>query len=292
MPRQTLAAPTAAQSPSCGNGVVEAGEQCDDGNTFQSDGCSAACQLQAGFNCPVPNSRCLPDSPTFTGSVSRSTALGTLLGALAAFCAGFCLKCLPASKSRAKPPGADSAAQSQAPGDAPLNSRTTARAAGASQHNDEAIGALSRLEMQDAFFAGRDDASDDDNAIADDDDDEYIDPGDGGPYIALELGQEVKFKGRPAVVRYIGTTEFASGEWIGLEMLAGAGRHDGSYLGRRYFSCKRAGNVGMFARRGAIADPDLLTSSRQLASRAPSRLPSRRSNMAVRTVSRVGHGRR
>jgi cysteine-rich repeat protein len=28
----------------CGNGVVEAGEECDDGNTTDGDGCGAACE--------------------------------------------------------------------------------------------------------------------------------------------------------------------------------------------------------------------------------------------------------
>lgn len=30
----------------CGNGIVEAGEQCDDGNTTNGDGCSSTCQLE------------------------------------------------------------------------------------------------------------------------------------------------------------------------------------------------------------------------------------------------------
>lgn len=30
----------------CGNGVIDAGEQCDDGNTFGGDGCSGLCQLE------------------------------------------------------------------------------------------------------------------------------------------------------------------------------------------------------------------------------------------------------
>ena len=32
--------------PRCGNGVIEAGEQCDDGNTNAGDGCSPTCQLE------------------------------------------------------------------------------------------------------------------------------------------------------------------------------------------------------------------------------------------------------
>jgi cysteine-rich repeat protein len=29
--------------PVCGNGIVESGEQCDDGNTVNWDGCSSTC---------------------------------------------------------------------------------------------------------------------------------------------------------------------------------------------------------------------------------------------------------
>ena len=34
-------------SPCCGNGVTEAGEQCDDGNTSSGDGCSSTCQNES-----------------------------------------------------------------------------------------------------------------------------------------------------------------------------------------------------------------------------------------------------
>ncbi|MBU2612139.1 MAG: DUF4215 domain-containing protein [Nanoarchaeota archaeon] len=34
--------------PVCGNGVVETGEQCDDGNTISGDGCSSTCQIEGG----------------------------------------------------------------------------------------------------------------------------------------------------------------------------------------------------------------------------------------------------
>ena len=32
----------------CGNGVLETGEECDDGNTVSGDGCSATCQVEVG----------------------------------------------------------------------------------------------------------------------------------------------------------------------------------------------------------------------------------------------------
>jgi cysteine-rich repeat protein len=36
---------------SCGNGSVESGEQCDDGNTVACDGCSAGCKVEGGLVC-------------------------------------------------------------------------------------------------------------------------------------------------------------------------------------------------------------------------------------------------
>ncbi|HEY5920036.1 MAG TPA: DUF4215 domain-containing protein, partial [Kofleriaceae bacterium] len=37
----------------CGNGTIEAGEQCDDDNLDSFDGCSATCQIEAGATCSV-----------------------------------------------------------------------------------------------------------------------------------------------------------------------------------------------------------------------------------------------
>ncbi|HJX63436.1 MAG TPA: pectin acetylesterase-family hydrolase [Polyangia bacterium] len=47
----------------CGNGVVEAGEDCDDGNTNSGDGCSSTCNSESGWNCATPDggkSTCTP----------------------------------------------------------------------------------------------------------------------------------------------------------------------------------------------------------------------------------------
>ncbi|MEO8844649.1 MAG: DUF4215 domain-containing protein [Kofleriaceae bacterium] len=35
----------------CGNGIIDPGEQCDDGNTFAGDGCSPACAVESGAYC-------------------------------------------------------------------------------------------------------------------------------------------------------------------------------------------------------------------------------------------------
>ncbi len=39
---------------SCGNGQLDEGEQCDDGNRRNGDGCSSTCQLEPGWFCKAP----------------------------------------------------------------------------------------------------------------------------------------------------------------------------------------------------------------------------------------------
>jgi len=38
----------------CGNGALDAGEQCDDGNLLNGDGCSDSCQIDEGWQCDDP----------------------------------------------------------------------------------------------------------------------------------------------------------------------------------------------------------------------------------------------
>ncbi len=42
----------------CGNGVVSAGEECDDGNTVGGDGCDATCHRECGNGLPNPGEEC------------------------------------------------------------------------------------------------------------------------------------------------------------------------------------------------------------------------------------------
>ncbi|MGC4119756.1 MAG: DUF4215 domain-containing protein [Myxococcales bacterium] len=57
------APPRASRAPEivverCGDGAVNNGEECDDGNAWGGDGCSATCKRAAGFECPTPGSPC------------------------------------------------------------------------------------------------------------------------------------------------------------------------------------------------------------------------------------------
>ena len=66
----------------------------------------------------------------------------------------------------------------------------------------------------------------------------------------LEVGDRVIVASTMAgtktgTLRYLGPTEFASGEWAGIELDAAIGRNDGSVNGKRYFQCET--NFGLFA---------------------------------------------
>lgn len=42
----------------CGDGIIERSEQCDDGNTDSGDGCSRICQIEANWDCPTEGEAC------------------------------------------------------------------------------------------------------------------------------------------------------------------------------------------------------------------------------------------
>ena len=43
----------------CGNGVLDETEQCDDGNTVSGDGCSRICQVENNYDCPTAGQACV-----------------------------------------------------------------------------------------------------------------------------------------------------------------------------------------------------------------------------------------
>lgn len=74
----------------CGNGEVEAGETCDDGNTFSEDGCRADCQSveQCGNGMIDWNERC--DCGTGQGTILDSSCRGQPNGELGGLCRHDC----------------------------------------------------------------------------------------------------------------------------------------------------------------------------------------------------------
>lgn len=68
----------------------------------------------------------------------------------------------------------------------------------------------------------------------------------------LSIGHVVTLTdGRQATVRFIGTTHFAAGDWVGIELDDPTGKNDGSVQGERYFDCEPG--FGMFIRPSAVA---------------------------------------
>ena len=50
--------PPGPEDEKCGNGVMDEGEQCDDGNNLSGDGCSSECQTESGYECEVAGQPC------------------------------------------------------------------------------------------------------------------------------------------------------------------------------------------------------------------------------------------
>lgn len=71
-PRMDLCVPVV-----CGNGLRETGEQCDDRNVRDGDGCSSTCQVELGYTCSRSDSAhvdvCHGQQPIFTEDFSTST---------------------------------------------------------------------------------------------------------------------------------------------------------------------------------------------------------------------------
>ncbi|ORX54872.1 hypothetical protein BCR36DRAFT_581750 [Piromyces finnis] len=62
----------------------------------------------------------------------------------------------------------------------------------------------------------------------------------------FSIGQRVETSGTFGIIRFIGATQFASGNWIGIELEKPVGKNNGSINGVEYFSCKPL--YGVFVR--------------------------------------------
>ncbi|KAF6024682.1 CLIP2 [Bugula neritina] len=62
----------------------------------------------------------------------------------------------------------------------------------------------------------------------------------------IKVGERVVVNGtKVGTLRFLGTTDFAAGEWAGVELVDAIGKNDGSVGGKRYFECKPL--YGLFA---------------------------------------------
>ncbi|KAI9106166.1 dynein associated protein-domain-containing protein [Phlyctochytrium arcticum] len=68
------------------------------------------------------------------------------------------------------------------------------------------------------------------------------------------IGRVVEINGTKGTVRFAGTTSFATGLWIGIELEAPKGKNDGSVQGTRYFTCEM--EYGVFVRPSQVRGKD------------------------------------
>ncbi len=67
----------------------------------------------------------------------------------------------------------------------------------------------------------------------------------------MEIGSRVVVVGgKNGIVRFMGNTDFAQGEWVGVELDTPEGKNDGEIHGVRYFTC--APNHGLFAKKSQV----------------------------------------
>jgi len=95
-------------------------------------------------------------------------------------------------------------------------------------------------QVVDGLVVDKDDDDDDDDEQLGDDDEAAL------PALGARVLADVReglFKG---TVRFAGGTDFAGGEWCGVELDVAQGKNDGSVGGNRYFSCPK--NFGLFVR--------------------------------------------
>ncbi|OZJ05690.1 hypothetical protein BZG36_01418 [Bifiguratus adelaidae] len=90
---------------------------------------------------------------------------------------------------------------------------------------------------------------------------------------SLMLGARVEVQGKRGTVRYVGTTSFQTGKWVGIELDEPAGKNSGVVQGKRYFECRA--NHGVFVRPSQVQMVEEATSG--TSSPEPAISPSRRS---------------
>lgn len=66
----------------------------------------------------------------------------------------------------------------------------------------------------------------------------------------LELGDRVLFNGKYGVLAFLGATQFAKGNWVGIILDSLEGKNNGSVNGVQYFECEP--NRGLFAKQEKI----------------------------------------
>lgn len=65
---------------------------------------------------------------------------------------------------------------------------------------------------------------------------------------SFSIGDRVHVKEEPGIVKFVGPTTFAPGNWVGVELDTPTGKNNGTVQGTKYFDCRQEGNYGVFVR--------------------------------------------
>lgn len=88
----------------------------------------------------------------------------------------------------------------------------------------------------------------------------------------ISVGNRVSVRGQNGTVRYVGSTDFAPGEWIGVELDTPNGKNNGSVNNKAYFEC--AEHHGVFVRASMVDPPDSELSLHRVIDRLQAKLRS------------------
>ena len=66
----------------------------------------------------------------------------------------------------------------------------------------------------------------------------------------MAVGNRVSTANGAGTVRFVGTTSFAAGKWIGVELDGPTGKNNGSVQAKTYFSCRNG--YGVFVRPAGV----------------------------------------
>ncbi|KAI1311138.1 dynactin [Xylaria venustula] len=101
----------------------------------------------------------------------------------------------------------------------------------------------------------------------------------------IAVGQHIQLSdGRNAIVRFVGQTHFAVGDWVGVELEDDSGKNNGAVQGERYFDC--APGRGMFVRPTTVTVLQPAPAATSKTAAAPIRRGSRASTVAPSAAGR------
>ena len=88
---------------------------------------------------------------------------------------------------------------------------------------------------------------------------------------SLAVGNRVATTNGTGTVKFVGTTSFATGKWVGVELDTPTGKHNGTVQGKSYFTCRDGHGVFVRPTAAKISDvpPHRMEESVRRVNKAP-----------------------